>query len=226
MASNVPPDGEGGGGRGGGGGGVRGPGGSFDLQMSQADKKLLKECRDEAFYSRSLPLMVAMCGGTHALVKIGKLSPHPKYGSLFKVMWAAFFGNIIGKITYQGQCNNKLMADPNSLLGRSLRQRLGQTVLEPTDPAVIDMIQKRESPAAADVNAASGYDQLRQRNRQYGSSPPPSAPAPPNASPLPPEFPSEDSKIDEVPIEERPMNRRMPIPKPKINKYGDVVEDD
>ena len=36
MASNVPPEGEGGGGRGGGGGGgVRGPGGSFDLQMSQ-----------------------------------------------------------------------------------------------------------------------------------------------------------------------------------------------
>merc|ERR1719431_130507 len=233
-------------------------------------------CLAEAFWSRSLPLAVTMGGGAHALVKIGRLPnpipSHPKFGSLLHVLNAANIGLFIGRISYQSKLENKLMADPNSLLGRSLRQKQGQTLLEPTDPAVIDMIQKRdspaatrvsrespaaadvidmiqkrespsaarvsrESPAAADVNAASGnaasgkaasgYDQLRQRNRQYRSSPPPSAPAPPpNASPLQPEFPSEDAKIDEVLIEEKPTKRRMPTPKPKTNKYGDVIEDD
>merc|ERR1719187_1921149 len=162
MTSNVPPDGEGGKG----GGGVGGQGRSFNPQMSQADQKIIKECRDEAFYYRSLPLMVAMGGGTHALVKIGMLSPNPKYGSLFKCLAAAFFGDMIGTISYLPNCQKKFMADPNSLIGRSLRQRTGQILLEPTDPAVIDMIQKRDSPAASDVNAASGnaasgYDLLQ-----------------------------------------------------------------
>jgi len=206
-----------------GGGGSENP---FDLrfQMSQADLKLVKECRDEAFYSRSLPIMVALSGATHFLVKTGKLTGHPKYGSLFKVCWAAFFGNIFGKISYQSVCNEKLKADPNSLLGRSLRQRAGQPVLEPTDPAVIDTIYKRENPAAADDVPASGYDELRRRNRQQAPSPPhPTLAPPPDASPPVPSLPVEDDD-NEVPLEERPMNRRMP--KPKRNKYGDVIEDD
>lgn len=215
MASGAPP----------GGGGSES---LYNIQMSQADVKLVKECRDEAFYSRSLPIMVALSGATHFLVKLGKLSPHPKYGSLFKVGWAVFFGNIFGKISYQSTCNEKLKADPNSILGRSLRQRAGQTVLDPTDPVVVDMIHKRESPAAAaDGNSASGYDELRRRNRQYGSPPPPPAAAPSlTMSPPPPAMPTDNDGIEEIPLEERPMNRRMPIPKPKINKYGDVVEDD
>merc|ERR1712183_1038301 len=85
----------------------------------------------------------------------------------FKVLTAELFGDLIGEISYQSNYQKKLMADPNSLLGRDLRQRQGLTLLEPTDPVVIDMIRKPESLVAADINAASGYDLLRLRNRQY-----------------------------------------------------------
>jgi len=197
------------------------------FQMTPTDVKLVKECRDEAFYYRCLPLMVAACGATHFGVKAGKLSGHPKYGSLFKVFWAGFFGNILGKISYQGICNEKLKADPNSLLGRSLRKRSGQVLLQPTDPTVIDTINKRENPQAVDTASATGYDELRRRNRQGLPMPPPSAAAPPPDvdAPLPPMIEPEVGG-DEVPLEERPMNRRMPVPRPKRNAYGDVIEDD
>ena len=50
------------------------------------------------------------------------------------VCWAAFFGHLFGKISYQSKCNEILKAEPNSLIGRSIRQRLGLPTLEPTDP--------------------------------------------------------------------------------------------
>ena len=73
------------------------------IPLVKADVRIITECRSEAFWTRGLPLMIGMSTATHFLVKTNKLSPHPRYGSFFKVVWAAFFGNIIGKISYQVQ---------------------------------------------------------------------------------------------------------------------------
>ena len=138
----------------------------------------------------------------------------------------------------QSVLQEKLKADPNSLLGRSIRESEGLEVLEPTDPEVIEIIKENAAggsstgstgstgaPGAAAVAGAtgadtqlSGYDELRRQNREKAAAPPNVLAPPPNV--LAPPLPDMD---EEVPAEERPMNKRMPVP--KRNKYGDIVED-
>jgi len=206
------------------------------LRMSKADVRIMTECRSEAFRTRGLPLMIGFSTLTHFLVKTKKLSPHPSYGSFFKVVWAAFFGNILGKISYQSRCNDKLTSDPNSLLGRSILERRGITPPPPTDPDVIDIIARANDAAVLDDQtkpAPGSYDEMRRRNR-LGLPPLP----PPGSRQLKGGADDHDDNAsvglppvigrlperEEVPPEERPMNRRMPVP--KRNKYGDVIEDD
>jgi len=206
------------------------PGEGFGTRMTPTDARLINECRSEAFWSRGLPLMLGLSTATHLLVKMNKLSPHPRYGSFFKVCWAAFFGNIFGKISYQTQCNEKLKADPNSILGRTIRRGKGEPLLTPTDPATIEIINKYENDNASSGAVsggqagapATGYDEMRRRNRM--GLPPVTPPPPGGAEGDAGLTPIGEPEADEIPAEERPMNRRMPIP--KRNKYGDVVEDD
>jgi len=178
--------------------------------MSKADVRIMTECRSEAFRTRGLPLMIGFSTLTHFLVKTKKLSPHPSYGSFFKVVGAAFFGNILGKISYQSRCNDKLASDPNSQLGRE--------ILEGRPRWIITF-----GPGIRKWNEAQG---LQATKEEVGSRQPKggaddhddnaSVGLPPVIGRLP--------EREEVPPEERPMNRRMPVP--KRNKYGDVIEDD
>jgi len=208
----------------------------FGLPVSKTDIEIVSQANRDSFVYRCLPMMTVTSLTTHYLVKAGKLTANPKLGSMPKVAFAAYFGFIFGKISYKGILQANLKADPNSLLGRSLRESEGLEVLEPTDPEVIEIIKTNaaeETPAAStgttgSTGAAgaaavagaqlSGYDELRRQNRE--TSPPPRniLALPPNVSvsPLP--------EIDEeIPAEEMPMNKRMPVP--KRNKYGDIVED-
>jgi len=209
------------------------------MRMSRADVRIITECRREAFWTRGLPLMIGMSTATHFLVKTNKLSPHPRYGSFFKVVWAAFFGNIIGKISYQSRCNEKLISDPNSLLGRSLLIKRGLTPPPPTDPDVIAEVSQHNvaQPDDGQTQAAPGtYDEMRRRNRLGLPPLPPPGSRTPDGGDGADDHPSNDAGLgpppmigqlperDEIPPEERPMNRRMPVP--KRNKYGDVIEDD
>jgi len=73
--------------------------------------------------------MIGFSTLTHFLVKTKKLSPHRSFGSFYKVVWAAVFGNILGKISYQSRCNDKLASDPNSQLGREILAGRGPWIL-------------------------------------------------------------------------------------------------
>ena len=45
--------------------------------------------------------MTVTSAATHYLVKTGKLTGNPKFGSLPKVAFAAYFGFLFGKISYK-----------------------------------------------------------------------------------------------------------------------------
>jgi len=116
----------------------------WGMPVSSADVRIARECDQNSFYSRCVPLMAATTTITHYLVQTNKLKPHPKYGSFFKVCLAALGGHFLGKISYQSECREKFQADPNSLIGRKIRQSLGQPTLQPTDPQVVKLIEDLE----------------------------------------------------------------------------------
>lgn len=219
----------------------------FGLPVSKTDIKIVSQANNDSFLYRCLPMMTVTSATTHYLVKTGKLKANPRLGSIPKVVFAAYFGFLFGKISYKSILQERLKADPNSLLGRSLRESEGLEVLEPTDPEVIEMVKSKTAQAtsagstdsaastdsagsAASTDSAgaagaagadaqlSGYDELRRQNREKTATPPNILAPSPNV--LAPPLPDID---EEIPAEERPMNKRMPVP--KRNKYGDIIED-
>jgi hypothetical protein len=54
---------------------------------------------------------------------LGFLQPNNKFGVVPKVVAAVLGGYVIGKISYQSKCAEKLMALPDSKLGQMLRQK-------------------------------------------------------------------------------------------------------
>ena len=84
--------------------------------------------------------------------------------------------------------------------------------------------------AASSAPSAPGYEEMRRLNRlgvppqqQQQHHPQQQQPQQQSSSDLPAAI-DDRPKMDDIPPEERPMNRRMPIP--KRNKYGDVIEED
>jgi len=207
----------------------------FGVTISKTDLEIVAQANHDSFLSRCLPFMTVTSAATHYLVKTGKLTANPRLGSLPKVAFAAYFGFLFGKISYNSVLHERLKADPNSLLGRSIRESEGLEVLEPTDPEVIEIIKEKAAGGSSTGSAGaagaaavagatgadtqlSGYDELRRQNREKAAAPPNVLAPPPNV--LAPPLPDMD---EEVPAEERPMNKRMPVP--KRNKYGDIIED-
>ncbi|XP_069833714.1 OCIA domain-containing protein 2 [Dendropsophus ebraccatus] len=69
--------------------------------------KIIKECKEESFWYRALPLSVTSMVATQALVYNGYLSKNKRFGSLPKLVLAGFLGFAIGKISYFGTCQKK-----------------------------------------------------------------------------------------------------------------------
>ncbi|XP_063702652.1 OCIA domain-containing protein 1 [Culicoides brevitarsis] len=96
-----------------------------NYQFSSDELRVLKECERISFWQRSIPFATIAGALTYMGVKQGVLSPskNPRLGPIPKVAFAAFFGYIAGKISYQNECAEKLMTLPNSKLAEILRQR-------------------------------------------------------------------------------------------------------
>ncbi|XP_059140170.1 OCIA domain-containing protein 2-like isoform X2 [Physella acuta] len=87
---------------------------------------VLQECDIESFYKRALPASVGAMAATFLMVKSGRWSAHPKYGSLFKVINAGFVGHFIGKVSYLPECQQKILTKlPNSDLAARIRKSKG-----------------------------------------------------------------------------------------------------
>ncbi|XP_056413857.1 OCIA domain-containing protein 2 isoform X2 [Hyla sarda] len=69
--------------------------------------KIIKECKEESFWYRALPLSVTSMLATQALIYKGYLSKNIRFGSLPKLALAGFLGFAIGKISYAGTCQKK-----------------------------------------------------------------------------------------------------------------------
>ncbi|CAN2388460.1 Ovarian carcinoma immunoreactive antigen (OCIA), partial [Pristimantis euphronides] len=69
--------------------------------------KAIKECKQESFWYRALPLSVTSMLGTQALIYQGYLAKNKRFGSFPKLILAGFLGFVIGKISYIGTCQKK-----------------------------------------------------------------------------------------------------------------------
>ncbi|XP_020354894.1 OCIA domain-containing protein 1 [Oncorhynchus kisutch] len=89
---------------------------------TEEEKRVFRECNQESFWYRSLPLTAVAVSVAQALVMKGVLAPSPRFGSLPKVAIAGLFGYIGGKISYTKICQEKFKNLENSPLGEALRQ--------------------------------------------------------------------------------------------------------
>nr|XP_046268091.1 OCIA domain-containing protein 1-like [Scatophagus argus] len=92
---------------------------------TEEERRVFKECNQEAFWYRSAPFSAISMAVTQALVVRGTLSASPRFGSLPKVVFAGFCGYLAGKLSYMKTCQEKFKRLENSPLGEALRQRTG-----------------------------------------------------------------------------------------------------
>ncbi|KAG8591841.1 hypothetical protein GDO81_000328 [Engystomops pustulosus] len=69
--------------------------------------KIVKECNEESFWNRALPLSITSMIATQALIYTGYLSKNKRFGSLPKVALAGILGFAVGKISYALTCKRK-----------------------------------------------------------------------------------------------------------------------
>ncbi|ESN90000.1 hypothetical protein HELRODRAFT_91145, partial [Helobdella robusta] len=92
------------------------------IVFTKDELRVLKECNNESFYYRCLPLGVLFIGTTQLLTNRGILKPNKKFGALFKNMAAGLAAFLLGKLTYQGTCREKIMQLQDSPMADALRK--------------------------------------------------------------------------------------------------------
>ena len=201
------------------------------IKLNARDLELLQECQIESVQQRCLPFAFLFGLGTHLAIKAGRLAPHPRFGSMFKVATASLTGIIFGKLAYVPVCREKFKADPQSELGRKFREKEGGFAYEPAAASVPGNPTAPPSDVPAQPPAPS-YDDLRRRNR-LGVDPPMTGRTPPLPSTP---VPAEDSTNDFLPVSEPEYKYGQPDPsvdqpslmrrpRKRVNAYGDEMED-
>ncbi|XP_031416025.1 OCIA domain-containing protein 1-like isoform X2 [Clupea harengus] len=95
----------------------------MDYVATEEEKRVFRECNQESFWYRSVPISVISMAVTQALITRGILTSSSRFGSLPKVAFAGACGYLAGKISYMKTCQEKFKNLPNSPLGDALRQR-------------------------------------------------------------------------------------------------------
>jgi len=219
-----------------------------EFRLTARDHELLRECQLESVQQRCLPFALLFGAGTHLAIKTGRLPPHPRFGSAFKVLAASLTGIFLGKLAYVPVCRKKLKADPLSELGRKFREKDGGNYyFEPNlgAPPPETQMTPRGDESAPPPPPAPSYDDMRRRNRMGADSgalgrapppPPPSQPPPygqePRASaPNVPSYdygqpgpnaPGYDYGQPDASADPPSLMRR---PRKRVNAYGDELED-
>ncbi|KAM4709504.1 OCIA domain-containing protein 1 [Discoglossus pictus] len=99
---------------------VQGPGVGY--VPTEDERRVFKECNDESFWYRSLPISAVSMLVTQGLISRGILTSSSRFGSLPKVAFAGFCGYMAGKVSYMKTCQEKFKRLENSPLGEALRQ--------------------------------------------------------------------------------------------------------
>jgi hypothetical protein len=137
------------------------------VQLSLEEIQVLRECNKESFWYRCVPLGVLFVGTTQILTNKGILRPNPKFGALFKNLGASLAAFVIGKMSYQGKCREKILKLENSALAESMRRgKRGFDVLQ--ELAVAQNTDDSSAPEVSQSRAAlyNDYDANRSVDRR------------------------------------------------------------
>ncbi|NXQ48666.1 OCAD1 protein, partial [Catharus fuscescens] len=69
--------------------------------------RIRKECKQESFWYRALPLSLGSMLVTQGLISKGIFSASPRFGPYPKMAIAGILGYAIGKMSYMGECQKK-----------------------------------------------------------------------------------------------------------------------
>ncbi|NXP29921.1 OCAD1 protein, partial [Scytalopus superciliaris] len=69
--------------------------------------RIYKECKQESFWYRSLPLSLGSMLVTQGLISKGIFSASKRFGPYPKMAFAGILGFAIGKMSYMGECQKK-----------------------------------------------------------------------------------------------------------------------
>ncbi|XP_050193813.1 OCIA domain-containing protein 2 [Myiozetetes cayanensis] len=69
--------------------------------------RIRKECKQESFWYRALPLSLGSMLVTQGLISKGVFSASPRFGPYPKMAIAGILGFAIGKMSYFGECQKK-----------------------------------------------------------------------------------------------------------------------
>ncbi|NP_001184020.1 OCIA domain-containing protein 1 [Xenopus laevis] len=89
---------------------------------TEEERRVFRECNEESFWYRSLPISAVSMIVTQGLVSRGFLTTSSRFGSLPKVAFAGICGYLAGKVSYMKTCQEKFKRLENSPLGEALRQ--------------------------------------------------------------------------------------------------------
>ncbi|XP_030626947.1 OCIA domain-containing protein 1 [Chanos chanos] len=130
---------------------------------TEDEKRVFRECNQESFWYRSLPLSAVAVTVTQVLVSRGVIAPSPRFGSWPKVIIAGMIGYMGGKISYMKICQEKFKNLENSPLGEALRRgKLRQVPAE---------LNQSEFGDADQPPQQSGYEPTFQPTRDFHSQP-------------------------------------------------------
>ncbi|XP_051561234.1 OCIA domain-containing protein 1-like isoform X1 [Myxocyprinus asiaticus] len=95
----------------------------IDYIPTEEEKRVFRECNQESFWYRSVPISVIGMALTQFLISRGALTASGRFGSLPKVGFAGVCGYLGGKMSYMKTCQEKFKSLENSPLGEVLRER-------------------------------------------------------------------------------------------------------
>ncbi|XP_030643835.1 OCIA domain-containing protein 1 [Chanos chanos] len=96
---------------------------SLDYIPTEEERRVFRECGQESFWYRSVPVSVISMALTQFLISRGALTSSTRLGSLPKVAFAGVCGYLAGKMSYMKTCQEKFKNLEHSPLGEALRQR-------------------------------------------------------------------------------------------------------
>jgi hypothetical protein len=206
----------------------------LQVQLSDEERKILIECRNEAFWQRCLPLMAISGFALQMAIRKNLVANNLIFVKQCLVGGVAYS---IGKLSYVTECKKKIQSrlSPDSslykifienrqdiLLTDHQQQQQPQTDQQQQDNLsnVYDELRKRNrvvEQETVDYSNLSGYDELRMRNRGVAQRPNEQQSSNLNDNILnqpdilPPVVPQQSQQSE---------NRKL---KMKLNKYGDLI---
>jgi len=220
-----------------------------EFKPNRRDEEIIRACRDDSFFRRCIPFSIIGGGAVSYAVKRGQLAPHPKYGAVPKMAGALLAGFILGKLSYIKTCKEKLMADPESELGRRLREQkngFSQDSSFGRDPITTgpnqsnqdvhrDQFIQHPNQQEPYMHPEPSYEEMRRQNRLQR----PTVGRvfrQPNPDPVDPKNETSPSVEPNTTLDGWPISLGSPEPQPsspqigqkpkvKRNKWGDEIEE-